>query len=240
SFAIVAVATLTLGIAATVSVYAVLKAVLLNPLPFPEPDRIVLVWERAPSGEDHNMANAYNVIRWRSRNHTFDAMGSVLPLPMNVTGLREAEQVDGFLTVGAFFDTLGVRALLGRTTDPTDSPQTVVISYGFWQRRYGGARDVIGKMLVLDGVPKEIVGVMPAGFSFPGARAAELYTPLPVDPAAPPGGRNLTTVARMKRGVALETARADMRRVVDQLIAEGTPRLAGWSAAVFPLLDETV
>jgi putative ABC transport system permease protein len=240
SFTVVALTTLTLGIAATVSVYAVLKAVLLNPLPFPEPDRVVLVWERTPSGEDHNLANAYNVLRWQSRNQTFDAMGSVMPLPMNLTGLREAEQVDGVLTVGAFFDTLGVRALLGRTTGPTDSPQTVVISYGFWQRRYGGARDVIGKMLVLNGVPREIVGVMPAGFSFPGARAAELYTPLPVDPAAPPGGRNLTTVARMKRGVALETARADLRRVVDQLIAEGTPRLAGWSASVFPLLDETV
>jgi predicted permease len=240
SFAIVAVATLTLGIAATVSVYAVLKSVLLNPLPFPEPDRVVLVWERTPSGEDHNLANAYNVLRWQSRNQTFDAMGSVIPLPMNITGLGEAEQVDGFGTVGAFFDTLGVRALLGRTTDSTDSPQTVVISYGFWQRRYGGARDVIGKMLVLNGVTREIVGVMPAGFSFPAARAVELYTPLPVDPAAPPGGRNLTTVARMKRGVALETARADMRRVVDQLIAEGTPRLAGWSASVFPLLDETV
>jgi predicted permease len=239
SFTIVALTTLTLGIAATVSVYAVLKAVLLNPLPFPEPDRIVLVWERAPGGEDHNLANAYNVLRWQSRNQTFDAMGSVIPLPMNVTGLGEAEQVDGFGTVGGFFDALGVRALLGRTIDPTDS-QTVVMSYGFWQRRYGGARDVIGKMLVLNGLPRKIVGVMPAGFSFPAARAVELYTPLPIDPAAPPGGRNLTTVARMKRGVALETARADMRRVVAQLIAEGTPRLAGWSASVFPLLDETV
>jgi putative ABC transport system permease protein len=240
SFSIVAVATLTLGIAATVSVYAVLKAVLLNPLPFPEPDRLVLVWERTPGGEDHNLANAYNVLRWQSRNQTFDAMGAVIPLPMNITGLGDAEQVNGFGTVGAFFETLGVRALVGRTTDATDPSSAVVISYGFWQRHYGGARDVIGKMLMLQGTPHEIVGVMPAGFSFPAARAVELYTPLPVDPAAPPAGRNLTTVARMKRGVALETARADMRRVVQQLIDEGTPRLAGWSASVFPLLDETV
>src|SRR6185503_6363316 len=93
--------------------------------------------------------------------------------------------------------------------------------------------DVIGKMLMLQGFPHEIVGVMPAGFSFPSARAVEVFTPLPVDPSAPPAGRN-------KRGVALETARADMRRVVSQLIEEGTPRLAGWSASVFPLLDETV
>jgi putative ABC transport system permease protein len=240
SFTFVSVATLTLGIAATVSVFAVLKAVLLNPLPFPEPDRLVLVWERTPSGEDHNLANAYNVLRWQSRNQTFDAMGAVMPLPMNITGLGDAEQVDGFATVGAFFDTLGVRALLGRTTNATDPPSTVVLGYGFWQRRYGGARDVIGKMLMLQGFAHEIVGVMPAGFSFPAARAVEVYTPLPVDPSAPPAGRNLTTVARMKRGVALETARADMRRVVAQLIEEGTPRLAGWSASVFPLLDETV
>ena len=240
SFTFVAVATLTLGIAATIAVYAVLKAVLLNPLPFPEPDRLVLVWERTPSGDDHNLANAYNVLRWQSKNQTFDAMGAVMPLPMNITGLGDAEQVDGLATVGAFFDTLGVRALLGRTTNATDPPSTVVLSYGFWQRRYGGARDVIGKMLMLQGSAREIVGVMPAGFSFTAARAAEVYTPLPVNPSAPPAGRNLIPVARMKRGVALETVRADMRRVVSQLIEEGTPRLSGWSASVFPLLDETV
>jgi len=240
SFTFVSVATLTLGIAATVSVFAVLKAVLLNPLPFPEPDRLVLVWERTPGGEDHNLANAYNLLQWQSRNQTFDAMGAVMPLPMNITGVGDAEQVDGFATVGSFFDALGVRALLGRTTDATDPPSTVVLSYGFWQRHYGGARDVVGKMLMLQGFPHEIVGVMPAGFSFPAARAVEIYTPLPVNPSAPAPGRNLTTVARMKRGVALETARADMRRVVSQLIEEGTPRLAGWSASVFPLLDETV
>jgi predicted permease len=240
SFTFVSLATLTLGIAATVSVFAVLKAVLLNPLPFPEPDRLVLVWERAPSGDDHNLANAYNFLQWQSRNQTFESMGAVMPLLMNITGLGDAEQVDGFATVGSFFETLGVRALLGRTTNASDSASTVVISYGFWQRHYGGARDVIGKMLMLQGFPHEIVGVMPAGFSFPAARAVEIYAPLPVDPSAPAPGRNLTPIARMKRGVSLDAARADMRRVVSQLIEEGTPRLAGWSASVFSLLDETV
>jgi len=241
SFTIVAVVTLALGIAATVTVFAVLNAVLLNPLPFPDPDRLVLVWERTASGEQHNFASAYNFIRWQQRSQAFEAMGAVMPLPMNMTGLGDAEQIDGLATIGGFFDALGAPALLGRTLNARDTAGAVVISYGFWQQRYGGARDVVGRLLTLNGVSREIVGVMPAGFAFPAARAVQVYTQLPVNPSAPPGGRNLITVARMKRGISLEAARADMRRVVAQLIEEGTPRLsAGWSASVFSLFEETV
>lgn len=240
-FTAIAVAMLSLGMASTISSFAVMKAVLLNPLPFPEPERLVLIYERTPAGDERNFASAYNVLQWQARAQSFDSLAAVLPLPMNVSGVGDAEQVAGLATVGPFFEALGANALLGRTLTARDTPDSVAISHAFWQQRFGSAPDVVGRAIVLNGRPRRIVGVMPAGFAFPAARAVQLYTPLPVDPAAPPGGRSLVGVARMKPGVALETARTDMRQVVAQLIAEHSPGVAPrWSASVFPLFDETV
>jgi putative ABC transport system permease protein len=242
SFTAVALTTLSLGIAATITVFAVLKAVLLNPLPFPEPDRLVMVWERTPGGgEQRNVTRAYSVLQWQARNQSFEHLAGMMPLPANVAGIGDAEQVDGFSVIGEFFDALGVKAQIGRTLTGRDTPNSVVISHGFWQQRLGGAPDAVGRLLMLNGLPREVVGVMPAGFAFPAARAVQVYVPFPVDPAAPPGGRNMITVARLKTGVSLEAARADMRRVVQQMIDERSPAVtAGWSASVFPLFDETV
>jgi putative ABC transport system permease protein len=245
SFSFVSLSTLALGIAATVTALAVTKSVLLNPLPFREPDQLVMVWERPPQGQDRNFTSAYNYVRWRERAQSLESIGAIAQVPMNVSGLGPAHQVDGLAVTAGFFDALGVRPLLGRAILPEDEsirpPRAVVLSYGFWQQHYGGARDVIGKSIDLNGGQREIVGVMPAGFAFPAARMSQLFTPLLIDPAAPPGGRNLITVARIKRGLTLEAARSDMRSVVARLIQERTPNLPpGWSASVFPLLDETV
>lgn len=241
SFTIVALATLSLGIAAAITVFTVLKAVLLTPLPFPDADRLVLIWEQTPAGDARNMASAYNVLRWQSRNTSFEHVGAVMPLPMNVTGFGDTEQADGLGVVGGFFDALATKALFGRTLTERDGPGTVVIAYSFWQQRMNGSPDVLGRLITVNGRSREIVGVMPREFAFPAARSVQLYTPMPVDPSAPPAGRNLTTIGRLKPGVPLETARADMRRVVAQLIAEGSPGVRpGWSASVFPLFDETV
>lgn len=135
SFTVVAVTTLSLGIAATITVFAVLKAVLLNPLPFPDPERLVMVWERTPGGEQRNMSRAYNVMAWRSRNQSLERIAGIQPLPINVSGIGDAEQVDGLGTVGDFFEAMGVRALLGRTYVAEEPPGKVVVSYGYWQRR---------------------------------------------------------------------------------------------------------
>ena len=242
SFTAVALTTLSLGIAATITVFAVLKAVLLNPLPFPDPDRLVMVWERTPGGgEQRNLTRAYTVLQWQTRNQSFEHLAGMMPLPANVAGLGNAEQVDGFSVIGEFFDALGIKALIGRTLTPRDTPNSVVISHGFWLQRLGGAPDAVGRLLMLNGLPREIVGVMPAGFAFPAARAVQVYVPFPVDPAAPPGGRNMITVARLKPGVSVEAALSDMRRVAQQMIDEGSPAVTtGWSASVFPLFDETV
>src|SRR5688572_9857655 len=213
SFTTIAMTMLVLGIAATVTSFAVTKAVLLDPLPLPEPDRLVMVWERTAAGEARNFTSAYNYIRWRSNNQVFDSLGAIQQVPMNVSGVGEAHQVDGLAVTSGFFDALGVRPLLGRATSPEDEltvpARTIVLSYAFWQGHYGGALDVIGRTLLVNGAPREIVGVMPADFAFPAARAVQLYGPLVIDPAAPPGGRSLITVARLKQGVTIEGARSD-------------------------------
>ena len=174
-----------------------------------------MVWERSPQGHERNVTSAYNYSRWRERAQSLESIGAMAQVPMNVSGLGPAHQVDGLAVTAGFFDALGVRPLLGRAIRPADErirpPRVVVLSYGFWQQHYGGARDVIGKSIDVNGGPREIVGVMPAGFAFPAARMGQLYMPLVIDPAAPPGGRNLITVARMKRGLTLEAARSDMR-----------------------------
>ena len=245
SFTVVAVSMLAVGIAATVTAFTVTKAVLLDPLPFPDPERLVMVWERSASGDARVLTSTYNYIRWQARVQAFESLGAIAQVPMNVSGLGEAQQVDGLAVTAGFFDGLAVRPLLGRAVtaddERTQPARVIVLGHAFWQQYYGGATDVLGRMLIVNGSPREIVGVMPAGFAFPAARAVDLYGPLAVDVAAPPGGRNLLTVGRVKRGVSLAAARSDMERVVAQLVQERTPNLpAGSGASVVPLMDETV
>src|SRR5262245_42320901 len=188
-----------------------------------------MVWERAPDGQERNVTSVYNYIRWRDRAQSLESLGAIGQVPMNVSGLGPAHQIDGLAVTAGFFEALGIRPLLGRAIVSADErtrpPRVVVLSYGFWQQHFGGARDVIGKSLDVNGPPREGVGVMPAGFAFPAARTGQLYMPLVIDPSGPPGGRNLITVARMKQGLTLEAARSDMRAVVAQLVQEGTPNL---------------
>lgn len=245
SFTLIALTTLALGIAATATSFTVTKSVLLNPLAFPDPDRLTMVWEHSPSGNVRNLTSAYNYIRWRDRAQSFESIGAIAQGPVNVSGLGEAHQVDGLTVTAGFFDALGIQPLLGRAITRADErvapARVIVLGHAFWQHHFGGALDVLGKRVSINGTPREIVGVMPAGFAFPAARAVQLYSPMFIDPAAQPGGRSLMTVARLRPGVTLEAARADMLRVVKGMIDEGTPNLPrGSAASIFALIDETV
>lgn len=244
SFTALAVLMLALAIGATVSVFAVIDAVLMTPLSFPTPNQLVMVWERTPQGDGHNVVNAPNYVAWRTRNQAFEHIGAIGWIPLNVTGLGDAMQVDGLRVTAEFFDALAVPPVLGRTIrsgeDVAGGPRTAVLSYGFWQQRYGGAPDVLGRLLVVNGSPHEIVGVMPATFTFPGARAAELYIPLQLDLSALARGRNLVTVARMRPHLTLQQAQAEMERVAAETSREAPAMNQGYSATVVPLLEEAV
>ncbi len=243
TFSTVAIGMLALGIGATIAVFAVVNAVLLKPLPFPESDRLVMVWERNPQIA-RNLVSTPNYVDWRTRNRVFERIGLVSWIPMNVTGLGDADQVDGMRVTAEFFDALAVPPLIGRTIrsgeDVAGGSMTAVLSYRFWQQRYGGAPDVLGRLLTINGAPHEIVGVMPATFTFPGARAAELYTAFQLDLSQLPTGRSMVTVARLKPDASLQVAQAEMERVAAELAAERPALNRGYSASVVPLLEQTV
>lgn len=243
SFSLVAIVTLALGIGATVAVFAIVNSILLRPLPFPDPDSLVMVWEKAPQGSPKNLVNAPNYLAWRSRNRAFDAVGAISRIPMNLTGLGPAEQVDGVQVTAEFFTALAVPPLVGRVIrsgeDVEGAPPTMVLSHRFWQQRFNGSNDVLGRMLSVNGSPFEIVGIMPRSFAFPGV-PTDIFIPYRVNPARPPGGRNLVTVARLRSGVTLQAAQSEMERVAAETAAEDPVMNGGFSASVIPLMEQAV
>jgi putative ABC transport system permease protein len=243
AFAITAIGVLALGIGATTAIYSVVSAVLFRPLPFPAPGRLVMVWERQPSGRT-NVIQTQNFLDWRARNRSFSQIACIFSIPANLSGDGDPVQLPAMRVSAGFFEALGIQPALGRATvaadDQQGAPPVAVLSYGLWQRRYGGKLNVVGRKIVLDGSPAEVIGVMPQDFAFPTSRA-ELYTPIRLNPAtAPREGRNYSAVARLKPGVTLEQAQADMEAIAAQTARERPQYNTNWSAAVVPLLAQTV
>jgi putative ABC transport system permease protein len=242
-FAVTAIAVMALGIGATTAIFSVVNAVLLRPLPFAEPDRLVMVWERQPFGRA-NVIQTQNFLDWRARNRSFTEISAIYRISMNLAGDGEPVQIPGMRVTAGFFEILRVAPLLGRTIAATDdvpgAPRVTVLGYGLWQRRFGGGFDVLGKKIDLEGAPAEIIGVMPDGFAFPTTNA-DLYTPMRLDPAlAARDGRNYQSVARLKPGVALAQAQLDMDAITAQTARERPQMNTKWSALVVPLMEQTV
>jgi putative ABC transport system permease protein len=242
AFTAVALAALTLGIGATTAMFSVVYSVLLKPMQFPEPDRLVMVWERQPSGRN-NVVQTHNFLDWRTRNRAFLNIAAYVNTSANLSGEGEPVQVPSLRATAGIFEILGVPPLLGRTFQPSDyaigAPNVTILSNGLWQRRFGGRLDVLGQKVLVDGAACEIIGVMPPGFAVP-SQGVDLYLPLGFDLAHPSRGRNYRTVARLKPNVTLAAAQADMRDVAAQLARERPEDNALWSASVVPLLDQTV
>jgi putative ABC transport system permease protein len=243
-FALVTVGTLALAIGATTALFTVVNTVLLRPLPFPEPERLVMVFERSPSGNATNSVAAGNYRDWRERQRSFQSFALLQQLPMNVVGPDGAEQVMGLRITAEFFAALRARPLLGRTPrageDGAGAPPVAVLGHALWQRRYAGRPDVVGQRVSVNGTPREIVGVMPAGFAFPGY-FSELFTVMTPDELPEGrGGRSFTTVARLRPGVSRAGAQADMSAIAARLAEEDPPFNARWGATVVGLRDQAV
>jgi putative ABC transport system permease protein len=159
---------------------------------------------------------------------------------MNLLGDRGGEQIPGLSVTADFFETLGTPPLLGRTFRPgeywTSEPREVVLSYGAWQRLFGGRPDVIGKKISIDASHHEVIGVMPPAFGLPNHKA-ELYVPRAIEINE---GRNYTVIARLRPGVSPDAANAEMAAIAAQTAREKVHMDAGWSATAIPLLDQTV
>lgn len=246
-FALVVVLTLTLGIGSTTAIFSAIDGILLRPLGFPDPQRLAMIWEVSPDTKKPNVVAPNNFVAWKERSRSFQWMAAFFALPMNLLGSGQSEQVPGFAVTSEFFQVLGTPPLLGRTFRPgeyyRDKPKRVVLSYGAWQRLFGGRRDVIGKRISIDVSHHEIIGVMPPGFgikwtAFGFANSApELYVPLGINLNE---GRNYSVIGRLRKNVSVGVANAEIASIASQTAKEDQDLNAGWSATVVPLRDDIV
>ena len=243
-FAAVAILTLALGIGANTALFSVVNGVLLNPLPYPEPEQLVELRESKPNFATGSISYP-NFMDWQKDNRTFASMAIVRGNGSFIlTGLGEAEQVDGVFVSSGFFEQLGVNPVLGRAFAPGEdrigAAPTVMITGGFWKRKFGSAQDVLGKSLTLDGRDYTIIGIIPATFDLLGSlRTREVYVPigqwsnpLLMNRAA---GLGIGGIGRLKPGVTVQQARADMERVTQNLAAAYPEADKNIGAAVIPL-----
>ncbi|HTU45007.1 MAG TPA: ABC transporter permease [Bryobacteraceae bacterium] len=242
-FAAIVILTLALGIGANTAIFSVVDNVLLRPLPYPQPDRLVRVWENnLAKGFSRNVVNPFNFLDWRERNHSFTHMAAIEGGNVTITGVGDPVAVPAMQVSPEFFSILGVPAYLGRTFLPEEGKPmpvgSVILSYEFWQSRFAGDRKVLGKTVVIEGEKNTIVGIMPRGFSFPNIQA-DMWMPFPITRTkAWQDGRWIGVIARLRPGVTLQQAQDDMRRVADGLARERPDSDKGWSAEVIPLQQD--
>ena len=244
TFTLVAVLTLALGIGAGTAIFTVVNGVLLRALPYPQPQQLVRLWETLPKRSIYrNVINAWNFLDWQARTQAFEGMAAIsASQTINLSGEGEPVAVDGAAVTTNFFDVLGIRPQIGRVFTAEEGQlgrgQVVILSHELWQRRFGGDRSVVARKLTLNGGPVTVIGVMPAGFSFPKI-PADLWLTLPIDHSAPwQGGRFLAAVARLKPRVTVEQADADLKRVAAQLSKERPDYDQDWGAEAIPMLAD--
>src|SRR3954469_10502135 len=241
-FAAVAILTLALGIGAATSIFSVVEAVLLRPLPFAEPDRLVQLTIHGEDGDTYPLPDT-DFIAWREQNETFLSLavydgGEGLAL----TGDGDAERIVVRNVTDRFFATLGVSPLLGRTfgegEDKPGAPKSVVLSHVFWQRHFHGDSRVIGRSVLLDGVSHTIAGVMPASFAFPES-ALDGWRVLTMQPPPRRGPFYTRGIARLKAGTTIERARANLAVIADGL-KRRYPGPNLWTYSLVPLQEQMV
>ncbi len=233
-FALTVVVVLALGIGANAAIFSVVDALVLKPLPFFEPDRLVMIWEDASKvGFPENTPAPGNYFSWRERNRTLSDIAATRSASANLTVDGPPEFVMGRRATANFFKVLGVEPLLGRTfTEEEDRlwARVTVISYSLWQRRYGGDRDAVGSAIVMSGERHTIIGVMPRAFVFRN-REMDFWTPMRLTPEqqAERSSHYLNVVGRLATGVSVDDADKDIRTIAEALKREypQTNRIVG-------------
>jgi putative ABC transport system permease protein len=226
AFAVTAILTLALGIGATTSIFSVVDGVMIKPLPYPDPEAVVRVGHSALFGtvRTNNFPFAPQWLgTYAEHNQTFHELGMWRPGVAAVTGLGNPEQANTLLVTQGFLPALGVQPAFGRwfsrTDDQPGTPETVILSSGYWQRRFGGDPAVVGRVITVDSRPREVIGVMPARFSFPGflsrGPSADLILPLQLNLAEPVlADWGYAALARLEPGVTVARANADVARML--------------------------
>lgn len=239
-FTAIAVSALALGIGANTAIFTVVNAVLLRPLPFKDPDRLVMVLEESPRTRQPNVINPQNFKAWEMRSRSFENMAAYIDTTVNLTGDNRPEEVYGAFVTRQFFSVLGMRPMLGRNFLPEEDvpgrEHPVLLSYGLWQRRYGGDPNITGRKLQLQNEPARVVGVMPPDFRFPEMKA-QLWMLTVIDPNRERRGRYLTGIARLKPGVTVAQARSEMHAIAAQLAQEQPTFNSKWGATVIGMRE---
>ena len=243
-FTAIAVLTLALGIGANTAIFSVVNAVLLRPLAFRDPSRLVIVAEKSPFP---TISTSYqNFVDWRDQSRSFESMEGTRGAGLSLTGAGEPELLLARMATAGLFPLLGVEAHVGRTFLPEEdragSAPVALLSYGLWQRRFGGSREIIGKPITLGSQPYTVVGVLPAGFQV--LQPADVFVPFKPWAATLPDDRNwhpgIFAVARLKPGVSREQARAEMVGITKRLEQQYPDYNTGTSADVVGLQEQMV
>jgi len=247
-FSAVAIVTLALGIGANTSIFSVVNAVLLRPLPFKDASRLVRLWHVPPQSSFPGMTtfsvSPANYLDWQKQNDVFESMAIYQYHGFTLTGSEHAEQIDATGVSADFFTTLGVQPMLGRPfareEDQPGRSDVVILSNRFWQEHFGSNPQIVGRTITLDGVNYVVAGVMPASFRFPDY--AQMWTPLAwTDQAkAVRGNHNDMVIGRLKPGVDLKQAQAEMDTISSRLAQQYPEDDKGWGAVVLPLHADMV
>lgn len=240
-FAAVAVLTLALGIGATTTIFGVVDSVVLAPLPFHDPDRLVFVKETTPGGDPFSVAEP-NYLDWRARASTFSDLAASTERTATWTGDGEPRDLRSAWVSASFLDVLGVEPVLGRGIQshedrPGERGAVTVLGYEAWQRIFGGDPSVTGRSLLLDGVTHTVVGVLPPEISF--LNDVDVLVPLGADPATDRGDHYLDVVGRLAPGSSMEAAREEMAALA-RSIADAHPEIAGWGTRLVTVRETLV
>jgi putative ABC transport system permease protein len=245
AFTVVAVIALALGIGANAAIFSVVNAVLLRPLPYDDPDRLMMIREtKLPQFPEFSVSPG-NFLDWQKQNTVFEPLVAIQNSAFNLIEADEPERLQGQRVSDGFLAMLGAQPVLGRGFLPEeDQPGhnfVVILSHGLWQRRFGGDPNILERAITLNGQSYNIIGVMPSSFGF-GGRAVELWTPIgfTAQQAQQHGAHYVSAIGRLKPGVTVEQARAEMSAIAERLAEQYPDANAGWNVKVVPMLEFAV
>jgi predicted permease len=247
-FAAAALLTLALGIGANTAIFSVVRGVLLDPLPFYQPDRIVRVWHAHRANSiDRGWVSEPDFLDWRAQSKLAESMGGFFNAGMDLTGTGDPEHITSALVTDGFFETLRTPALIGRTLIADDQVEgrnrVVVLSHDFWTRRFAGDATLVGRTITLNNEPFQVVGVMPPGFVYPAAQALDTWVPVsffgPDDIGRSRGAHFLSVLARMKPGVTEAQLNAELSTIAARLSQE-YPDNPGWDSVSLLGIRESI
>jgi putative ABC transport system permease protein len=244
AYTFIAILALALGIGANTTIFSIVNAVLLRPLPYPNADQLVWIWETNPGNNiktEH--VSIPNFLDWQTQNQSFEQLTAWGRTLVTLTGSGEPEQLSGAVIAANLFSTLGVSPALGRSFVPDDNkpgaPRVAIVSHDFWMRRFAGDANAAGRNVLLNGNTYVVVGVAPVGFKHPEPGIApEVWLPLTINTTGD-GRRNdfLRVVGRLKRGATLASARSDIETIHARLASQYPAANAGWTVILLSLQE---